>query len=245
MNSPVDHNEFVERLHAATPNVWVTPTLVGLCVLVWVLNIASGMSPMSPRPIDLLMWGGNFLPATVQQPWRLLSSVFLHGGIIHLAFNMWALWDTGRLAERFYGNFQLLLIFFVSGLSGSMTSLFFSASHSVSVGASGAIFGVVGSLLAAVFTKAHKLPTGLVTSMRSSMLTFVGYSLFMGFVASFIDNSAHIGGLVGGFAMGMILAEKFDGDEYRHQALWRVAAAIGCTAIVVGAAWTMLPRAGA
>ena len=234
MNSPVDHNEFVERLHAATPNVWVTPTLVGLCVLVWVLNIASGMSPMSPRPIDLLMWGGN-----------LLSSVFLHGGIIHLAFNMWALWDTGRLAERFYGNFQLLLIFFVSGLSGSMTSLFFSASHSVSVGASGAIFGVVGSLLAAVFTKAHKLPTGLVTSMRSSMLTFVGYSLFMGFVASFIDNSAHIGGLVGGFAMGMILAEKFDGDEYRHQALWRVAAAIGCTAIVVGAAWTMLPRPGA
>jgi rhomboid protease GluP len=113
------------------------------------------------------------------------------------------------------------------------------------VGASGAIFGVVGSLLAAVFTKAHKLPTGLVTSMRSSMLTFVGYSLFMGFVASFIDNSAHIGGLVGGFAMGMILAEKFDGDEYRHQALWRVAAAIGCTAIIVGAAWTMLPRAGA
>ena len=110
MNSPIDHNEFVERLHAATPNVWVTPTLVGLCVLVWVLNIASGMSPMSPRPIDLLMWGGNFLPATVQQPWRLLSSVFLHGGIIHLAFNMWALWDTGRLAERFYGNFQLLLI---------------------------------------------------------------------------------------------------------------------------------------
>jgi rhomboid protease GluP len=103
----------------------------------------------------------------------------------------------------------------------------------------------VGSLLAAVFTKAHKLPTGLVTSMRSSMLTFVGYSLFMGFVASFIDNSAHIGGLVGGFAMGMILAEKFDGDEYRHQALWRVAAAIGCTAIIVGAAWTMLPRAGA
>ena len=245
MNSPVDHNEFVERLHAATPNVWVTPTLVGLCVLVWVLNIASGMSPMSPRPIDLLMWGGNFLPATVQQPWRLLSSVFLHGGIIHLAFNMWALWDTGRLAERFYGNFQLLLIFLVSGLSGSMASLFFSASHSVSVGASGAIFGVVGSLLAAVFTKAHKLPTGLVTSMRSSMLTFVGYSLFMGFVASFIDNSAHIGGLVGGFAMGMILAEKFDGDEYRHQALWSIAAVILVAVFIFTAAWSMLPRPAA
>jgi rhomboid protease GluP len=245
MNSPVDHNEFIERLHAATPNAWITPTLIGLCVLVWLLNIASGMSPMSPRPIDLLMWGGNFLPATVQQPWRLLSSVFLHGGIIHLAFNMWALWDTGRLAERFYGNFQLLLIFLVSGLSGSTASLFFAASHSVSVGASGAIFGVVGSLLAAVFTKAHKLPPGLVTSMRSSMLTFVAYSLFMGFVASFIDNSAHIGGLAGGFAMGMILAEKFDGDEYRHQALWRIAAAILGAAFIFAAAWSMLPRPAA
>ena len=245
MNSPIDHNEFVERLHAATPNAWITPTLIGICVLMWLLNIASGMSPMSPRPIDLLMWGGNFLPATVQQPWRLLSSVFLHGGIIHLAFNMWALWDTGRLAERFYGNFQLLLIFLVSGLSGSMASLFFAASHSVSVGASGAIFGVVGSLLAAVFTKAHKLPPGLVTSMRSSMLTFVAYSLFMGFVASFIDNSAHIGGLAGGFAMGMILAEKFDGDEYRHQALWRIAAAILGAAFTFAAAWSMLPRPAA
>lgn len=245
MNSPVDHNEFVERLHAATPNAWITPTLIGICVLVWLLNIASGMSPMSPRPIDLLMWGGNFLPATVQQPWRLLSSVFLHGGIIHLAFNMWALWDTGRLAERFYGNFQLLLIFLVSGLSGSMASLFFAASHSVSVGASGAIFGVVGSLLAAVFTKAHKLPPGLVTSIRSSMLIFVGYSLFMGFVASFIDNSAHIGGLAGGFAMGMILAEKFDGDEYRHQALWRIAAVILGAAFIFAAAWSMLPRPAA
>jgi rhomboid protease GluP len=242
MNSPVDHNEFIDRLHAATPRTWVTPTLIGLCVLVWLLNIASGISPMSPRPIDLLMWGGNFLPVTIQQPWRLMSAVFLHGGIIHLAFNMWALWDTGRLAERFYGNFQLLLIFLVSGLSGSMASLYFAASHSVSVGASGAIFGVVGSLLAAVFTKAHKLPAALVTSMRSSMLTFVGYSLFMGFVASFIDNSAHIGGLAGGFAMGMILAEKFDGDEYRHQALWRIAAAILGAALIFGAAWSMLPR---
>jgi rhomboid protease GluP len=81
--------------------------------------------------------------------------------------------------------------------------------------------------------------------MRSSMLSFVGYSLFMGFVASFIDNSAHIGGLVGGFAMGMILAEKFDGDEYRHQALWRIAAAIVGTAVILGAAWTILPRPAA
>ena len=241
MSAPVDHREFVWRLHEATPRTWVTPILVGLNVLVWLLNLASGMSPISPRPLELAAWGANHLPLTLEQPWRLLAATFLHGGILHLAFNMWALWDTGRLAERFYGNGQLLLIYLVAGLSGSMASLFFAARTGVSVGASGAIFGVVGCLLAAIFTKAHKLPPVLVRSMRSSMLTFVGFSLFMGFTAGFIDNAAHLGGLAGGFVMGMVLAEKFDVEEYRRQAPLRALAALVLAALALGAAWTLLP----
>jgi rhomboid protease GluP len=161
--------------------------------------------------------------------------------VLHLAFNMWALWDTGRLAERFYGNLQLALIYAVAGLAGSIASLFFAARTGVSVGASGAIFGVVGCLLAAIFTKAHKLPAALVSSMRSSMLLFVGYSLFMGFVVGFIDNAAHIGGLVAGFLMGMMLAEKFDEAEYRRQVLVRAALAILLAAFALTAAWKLLP----
>jgi rhomboid protease GluP len=241
VSGPVDHREFVWRLHEATPRTWVTPTLVGLNVLVWGLNVLSGMSPMSPRAIDLAMWGANHLPLTIEQPWRLLAATFLHGGILHLAFNMWALWDTGRLAERFYGNLQLALIYLVAGLSGSVASLFFAARTGVSVGASGAIFGVVGCLLAAIFTKAHKLPPVLVQSMRSSMLMFVGFSLFMGFTAGFIDNAAHIGGLAGGFLMGMVLAEKFDADEFRRQAPVRAVAAVLLAALALGAAWKLLP----
>jgi rhomboid protease GluP len=237
----IDHEEFVWRLHHATPRTWVTPVLVGLNVAVWLLNVATGMSPISPRPIDLLTWGGNHLPLTADQPWRLVTATFLHGGIIHLAFNMWALWDTGRLAERFYGNAQLLLIYAVAGLSGSIASLYFSARTGVSVGASGAIFGVVGCLLAALFTKANKLPSGLVASMRSSMLMFVGYSLFMGFVAGFIDNAAHIGGLAGGFLMGLVLAEKFDADEYRRQALPRAAVGSVLAAAALWAGWCLVP----
>ncbi len=241
MSSPVDPREFVIRLHHATPRTWVTPTLIAANLLVWLLNLASGLSPMSPRAIDLLAWGGNHLPATVQQPWRLAAATFLHGGVLHLAFNMWALWDTGRLAERFYGNLQLALIYAVAGLAGSIASLFFAARTGVSVGASGAIFGVVGCLLAAIFTKAHKLPAALVSSMRSSMLLFVGYSLFMGFVVGFIDNAAHIGGLVAGFLMGMMLAEKFDEAEYRRQVLVRAALAILLAAFALTAAWKLLP----
>jgi rhomboid protease GluP len=240
---PVDHHEFIERLHAATPRTWVTPLLIALCVIVWLLNLLAGMSPMSPSPMELLAWGGKFLPATQEQPLRLLTAMFLHGGIIHLGFNMWALWDTGRLAERFYGNWQLLLIYLVAGLCGSLASLFFAASKSVSVGASGAIFGVVGCLLAALFTKPHKLPPALVTAMRSSMLSFVGYSLFMGFVVGFIDNAAHIGGLIGGFAMGTLLAEKFDQDEFRRQAPVRALMAIVAAVVVLMGAWAMLPHA--
>jgi rhomboid protease GluP len=245
VNQPIDHQEFVLRLHEATPRTWVTPLLVGLCVLVWLLNIASGMSPMSPDPRQLLAWGGNYLPATLEEPVRLLTAMFLHGGLIHLAFNMWALWDTGRLAERFYGNWQLLLIYMVSGLCGSMASLFFAASRSVSVGASGAIFGVVGCLLAATLTKPHRLPPALVKSMRSSMFAFIGYSLFMGFVVGFIDNAAHIGGLVGGFVMGAVLAEKFDHDEFKRQAPMRAVAACGLALVVLTGLWSLLPRAAA
>lgn len=241
MSAPVDHDEFVWRLNEATPRTWVTPTLIALNVAVWLLNVASGLSPLSPSAVELAMWGGNHLPLTREQPWRLLSATFLHGGVLHLAFNMWALRDTGRLAERFYGNWQLLLIYLVAGLAGSVASLFFSARTGVSIGASGAIFGVVGCLLAAIFTKANKLPPGLVSSMRSSMLGFVGFSLFMGFTAGFVDNAAHIGGLVAGFVMGMVLAEKFDVQEFRRQAPVRAAAAIALAAVALWGAWSMLP----
>jgi rhomboid protease GluP len=241
MSGPVDHDEFVWRLHQATPRTWVTPTLVAASVLVWLLNLATGVSPISPRAIDLLLWGGNHLPLTVEQPWRLVSAAFLHAGILHLAFNMWALWETGRLAERFYGNLPLAAIYAVSGLAGSIASLYFSARTGVSVGASGAIFGVVGCLLAAIFTKARKLPPGLVASLRSSMLLFVGYSLFMGFVAGFIDNAAHIGGLVAGFAMGALLPGKFDAGQSRAQGAVRLAAVVALAAFALHAAWRLLP----
>jgi rhomboid protease GluP len=237
----VDPQEFAWRLQQTTPRAWVTALLVGANVLVWLANVATGIHPVAPRAADLLAWGGNHLPLTMQQPWRLLAATFLHGGIIHLGFNMWVLWDSGRVAERFYGSGQLLLIYLVSGLAGSIASLFFAAASGVSVGASGAIFGVVGCLLAALFTKAHKLPAMLVTTMRSSMLLFVVYALAMGFMAGFIDNAAHIGGLVAGFLMGVVLTERFDHDEFQRRAIVRASLAVAGAAGLLLTAWKMLP----
>ena len=234
-------DDFVERLLRATPRAWVTIALVAANVGVWLANLASGMSPMMPRPIELLAWGGNLLPATLEQPWRLFAAAFLHAGAIHLGFNMWALWNMGPIAERFYGNLQFLAIYLLSGLFGSLASLFFAAREAVSVGASGAIFGVTGALLAALFTKHDKLPAPLVASMRSSLLMFVGYSLVMGFVASHIDNAAHIGGMVGGFAVATVMAEKFDWDEYRRAGLIRAVVAVIGASMAMMVIWKLLP----
>ena len=122
-----------------------------------------------------------------------------------------------------------------------MASLFFAARTGVSVGASGAIFGVVGALLAALFTKHRKLPRAMVMSLRTSILMFVGYSLLMGFLSTFIDNAAHVGGLVCGFVLGVVLAEKFDHDEYRRSAITRVIVAAIAAMATFLVVWKMLP----
>jgi len=167
--------------------------------------------------------------------------MFLHAGFIHLGFNMWALWNLGALAERFYGNTQFALIYLLSGLFGSLASLYFAAKVAVSVGASGAIFGVTGALLAAVLHKRDKLPAPLVASMRSSLFAFVGYSLFLGFTSGVVDNAAHLGGLISGFVLAFIMAEKFDWAEYRSSAVSRAIVALALALIAGFSLWQGLP----
>ena len=233
--------DFLHRLKAATPHATVTGTLIALNLLVWLANLAGGLSPFLPEARELLAWGGNLLPLTQREPWRLLSAMFLHAGIIHLAFNMWALWNVGSIAERFYGNTQFALIYLLSGLFGSLASLFFAARTAVSVGASGAIFGITGALLAAILLKRDKLPAPLVASMRSSLFMFVGYSLFLGFTSGVVDNAAHVGGLVSGFALAWIMAEKFDWAEYRRNAVSPALVAVGVAIAAAFILWQMLP----
>ncbi len=236
-----NEEDFAARLVRATPRTWATRAVVAVNVLVWLAMLAGGADPLAPDAQRLIDWGANLLPLTVDQPWRLFTATLLHAGLLHLALNMWVLWDAGRIAERFYGSAQFLLIYLVSGLFGSLASLFFAARTGVSVGASGAIFGVVGALLAALYTKQSKMPAALAAGMRSSMLMFVGYSLVMGFVARFIDNAAHIGGLVSGFAAAVILAERFDWDEYRRSAVPRSMAAIGAALVAAFVIWKLVP----
>lgn len=216
--------EWHERLAAMAPRTWVTWGLVALNAAVWTAMVAAGAKVMRSDPAMLFAWGGNAASAVqAGEWWRLLTATFLHGGVIHLGLNMLALWTVGPLLERIYGRMQFLLIYLVSGLAGSLMSLHYAAQTKVSVGASGAVFGIVGALVVGVYQHRHQLPRQFVRPLVGGMLPFLGYSLAMGASQAHIDNGAHVGGLLAGALVALALPERFDPDSYRRHRMPRAA----------------------
>ena len=182
----------------------VTPALVTLCVLVFAatfLRHHSGTGANQP-----LLPGANVGALTLGgQWWRLFTSIFVHLGIVHLAVNMWCLWDLGCFAERVYGRITLLLIFLSSGAAGAMASLAWHP-FSVEAGASGAIFGIAGALIASFLLGDYPFHPSAMKAQLFSVLAFAGYNLAIGIFGHSAGNAAHIGGLVCGFALGSLVA---------------------------------------
>ncbi len=136
----------------------------------------------------------------------MLASNYVHGGIIHIALNMWCLWSLGFLAERVFDPWTYVLIYTFCGLAGSLASLWWHP-LAVGVGASGAIFGLAGALIAALYLGHLPISKQAIQGTLKSLLIFAGYNLFFGAVARGIDNSAHIGGLLAGLGLGAVLAK--------------------------------------
>jgi rhomboid protease GluP len=201
--------EFHLTLASLTPRVYVTPVLIGINVLVFVLMSASGVSLTEPTIPDLLRWGADFGPSTTRgEWWRLLTCVFVHIGILHILLNMWVLTAAGPLVERMIGNAGFLVMYLVAGLCGSLASLFWNPLL-VSAGASGAIFGVYGALVGILLREHQSVPTKALTQLRNSGLGFLGYNLLFGMMHARIDSAAHIGGLVAGFLCGLVQSQPF------------------------------------
>jgi len=153
-----------------------------------------------------LSWGANFGPATQDgEWWRLASAIFLHFSIIHLAINMWSLWDAGQFVERMYGHTRFICIYLLSGILGNLTSLVVQGNSAVSGGASSSIFGIIGALLIYLWANRETV------SLREFRLFFwgaLGFSIatiILGFIIPGIDNSAHIGGFISGLLVSIIL----------------------------------------
>jgi membrane associated rhomboid family serine protease len=196
-----------------TPSVRRSEPTIGLTQIIFGINAAVflGMALSSGTIMDfpvneLVVWGANIGPLTLTgEWWRLLSNVFVHGGIIHIAFNMWCLWNLGALAESLYGRWTYAAIYLICGVGASLTSVAWHP-YTPSVGASGAIFGLAGALLAAFKLGEFSVPRAALSGTLRSLGVFVFYNLAFGAVMPGIDNSAHIGGLVTGLIVGALVA---------------------------------------
>lgn len=220
---------FRHALGGAMRREWVTDAITAANVAVFLMMVISGVSALLPTAPELVGWGANFAPLTRRGDWwRLFSSMFVHGGLIHLGFNTYALLMVGRMVERVYGHVGYALLYLFAGLTGSAASALIGSVPSV--GASGAIFGVFGALLAFLLRRRALVPMQVLARLRSAVLTFVLFNVAFGFAVPGIDNAAHLGGLAGGFVAGIALAPDL------HEARLRRPWALFPVVVLLGAA---------
>ena len=234
--------EFRTRLNAITPDVFVAKTIIGLNVAVFLAMVVSGISPFTPTIDGLIRWGADYGPRTILggQWWRLLTSMFLHIGLIHIAFNMFVLWQIGPFVERLLGNLGFTIVYLVSGIAGALVSVAWNP-YLVSAGASGAIFGLYGALLGFLCLRRDSISMEVLTPLTRSAVIFVGYNLVYGLVRTGTDVAAHLGGLAAGFVCGLCLSVPLIADPMPRRGARNAGLALGATALFIATA-VALPR---
>lgn len=183
--------------------VYITNLLISICVFIFALMVVKGANPLGINGLLLYLFGANVKEAVVGgEIFRLITSTFLHASLLHLLFNMYALYIIGNQLESYIGKIKFLIVYLVSAISGSLMSCVFTTG--ISVGASGAIFGLLGSLL--YFGYHYRLYLGSV--LKSQIIPLILINLIFGFMDPRIDNTCHIGGLIGGYLTTMALGIK-------------------------------------
>ena len=195
-----EHNKKdAKKINAVFKNKFpmITYWLIAVNVILYIVPVLFGLYD------NLIANFSVWAPAIREgQTYRLLTGVFLHGGLVHLLFNCYALYVIGAQVENFLGKFKFLVIYLVAGLSGALFSMIFG--NYASVGASGAIFGLMGALV--YFGYHYRVYLGNV--VKSQIIPLILLNLFLGFMMSGVDNFAHIGGLIGGTLMSIALGVK-------------------------------------
>ncbi|WP_446743993.1 rhomboid family intramembrane serine protease [Silvibacterium acidisoli] len=205
-------------------NTWAfapaTYILVGINCVVFLLMLLSGVSILSPTSRQLVDFGANFGPYVLlgDQWWRLISAMFVHVGIIHLATNMWCLWNLGLLGEPLLGPFGVFATYLLTGLAGNILSVAvhpgINGDGIVGAGASGAVFGLAGVLIILLKSPLLPLPKVELKRLRGSVIQFAILNFAIGLYTAFghtsiqIDNMAHLGGFLSGLALGLPMVPK-------------------------------------
>src|SRR5580704_7394436 len=216
-------------------SITLTHVIFGANVMVFIAMVAAGPSLDFTGQL-MVHFGANYGPFTLSgQWWRLLTYMFLHGGVFHIAMNMWCLWNLGTLCESLYGRWTFAAIYLITGVAGGLASVAWNPGV-LSVGASGAIFGLAGALIASFYLGEFSLSGISIRSTLSSLLFFAAFSLFFGGVVPGIDNACHIGGLVSGLILGALIARvapERDGLVRRGGVLLLVALLVAGSALGV------------
>jgi rhomboid protease GluP len=180
---------------------------------------------------------GALIPALVAQGewWRLLSSMFLHSGAVHLGLNMLSLYFLASFIEVAFGRGRFLALYLLSGLSGGLAYLYFGGFNVPAVGASGAIFGLLGGVLG------YALRRGTFSwqnPLIRQLLILLALNLYIGFSVPNISNTAHLGGLAGGFAFGWLVAPSIYSRK-KLRAISPIALVLGAEILLL-AAWFLI-----
>jgi rhomboid protease GluP len=211
-----------------------TAVILGINLIVFAVELALGGS----TSIDVLVRMGAMVPILVAQGeyWRLVTAMFLHVGLLHLAFNSFGLYLFGSLIEGVLGSARFIAIYLVTGVCAAAASFAFSPAGTAAAGASGAVFGLLGAWLA---FNVRRRSLSLAQTNIQGALVLIGINLAMGFLLPGIDNLAHLGGLAAGVVAG------FAAEGVGRSGTPRVATqAAGFALLLVAAAALTAWRAG-
>ena len=221
--------------------------LMAINIGVYLWMIFHGVSWNNPSDYALLRFGAN-------QPWlvlhggewyRLLTATFVHVGLLHLAANMWCLWNLGILGEPLIGPWGMTAVYMLTGISGNLLSMAWNVCSTIcsttiyafiqiGAGASGAVFGIAGILIVLLSNRALPFPWDELRRLRSSVIKFAAINLVIGLstmvfnVGVRIDNFAHIGGFLGGLALGVPLVPRMTAGRQRYLARQKITFAAAC-----------------
>ncbi len=236
--APVHDRETIRFARAILSRPYIF-TIIFLAANIFVFFLTS-QAGANENPAVLMRFGAkvNFLIDRWGEWWRFVTPIFLHGNVAHLVMNMYGLWVIGPYVERLYGSAKFVFFWVATGVAGVVASylsvqpslhasfpigrFIFKAGDAISVGASGALFGLIGVLFVFGIKFRHELPDGFKRAFGTGMLPTILLNIAIGFIIPVIDNAAHLGGLIAGALLALVVGYKRPGERAGIAVFWHI-----------------------